>query len=113
MIPGQKILCLCSHGNSRSVALAYLLKEQHYEAIALGINVSSELTIKMLAEWADHIILTVASLEVALLAKVPGVVNKLLIWDVGEDVFFRGFDGKLLRFYRDQIDAPKRHAIME
>jgi hypothetical protein len=52
-----KILTVCSHGNIRSVALAYILKTLFgYEAIAIGSQEVSPETYAMLHAWADKIL---------------------------------------------------------
>lgn len=53
----KKILCICDHGNVRSVALAYLIKTIYkHETIAVGDKNITPKTMKMLKEWADLII---------------------------------------------------------
>ncbi len=96
----MKILCVCARGNSRSVALAYILKDQmNLDAIAIGIEAASEETKEMLYKWADKIILVDKTLD-----KIPEKYrSKLKIWDVGRDRFFRGFEPELLQIYTDYI----------
>lgn len=92
----KKILTICAMGNSRSVALAFSLKEMKYDAIAMGIEIASDDTQKMLFEWANKIILVDKRFE----HKIPEIYKeKLLIWDVGGDRFFRGFEPELMDMY--------------
>lgn len=52
----MKILCICKGGNVRSVALAQLLKNRGYDALAVGAQDNSQETLKMLEKWADKIV---------------------------------------------------------
>ena len=98
---GQKILALCQKGNMRSVALAFLLKKKHgADAIAAGLVTSSPDTIGMLCIWADLVVVT----DKKLMPLVPpGYEEKLLLWDVGTDRWFKGFDEGLLNKYKEYI----------
>ena len=108
---GPKVLTICEHGNSRSVGLAYLLKHHSgqgvgpYEAIPIGVRRVSPDTFRMLIGWADNVILTDAALQHLL----PDCGGKLLIWDVGADVYFRGIDQRLLDKYQAYLDAFPRN----
>ena len=98
----MKILCICARGNSRSVALAYLLKDHlNLDAIAMGIEAASDETKEMLFNWADKLILVDNQFE----NKIPDQYkNKLKIWHVGGDRFFRGFEPELLNMYAEHIN---------
>ena len=98
----MKILCLCHRGNSRSVALAWILKDHMgQEAIATGMEIMSEETKKMLFDWAERIILV----DKNFLPEIPEKYrDKLKIWDVGPDRFFRGFEQSLLDTYVKYIN---------
>ena len=99
---GRKVLCLCMDGNSRSVALTFLLKNPAYgprEAVAAGVRTCSAETLQHLATWADDVVLVAEDQLPALRSKVPGVDAKLRVWNVGPDGYFRGFDDKLLGMY--------------
>ena len=84
---------MCRRGNSRSVALAYLFKHKlKYEAIAVGLHQHSAETYKMLYDWADWIIVV----DKKLAYRVPAEYSdKLKVWDVGSDRWFKGFDESL------------------
>ena len=88
----KKILCVCERGNSRSVALAWLLKEIGHEALAIGMYTSSRETQKMLFEWADTIIVVDAQISFPI-----ECVKKITVWDVGKDQYFRSFSPELIR----------------
>lgn len=97
----MKVLCVCSRGNSRSVALGWMLKDgMAFDAIAMGIDANSEDTKNMLYDWADHIIIV----DRELLDKFPErYKNKLKVFDVGGDRFFRGFEPELIDIYKKYL----------
>lgn len=99
----MKILCLCSRGNSRSVALGWILKDRidpAQDAIAAGLDVMSDETKHMLCKWAERIIVVDETLK----DKVPEEYHeKMKVWDVGGDRFFRGFEEELLNIYIKHI----------
>ena len=99
----MKILCLCERGNSRSVALAWILKDQMgHDAIAGGMRTMSDRTKRILYKWADKVILVDKTFE----NEIPEEYrNKLKVWDVGPDRFFRGFELELLNMYTNFINA--------
>lgn len=78
---------MCRGGNSRSVIMAYLLKQKYkVDALTCGYRFNSEETKKMLFTWADHIIVMTS----AMLSKVPQEFrHKVLIMDVGSDIWFK------------------------
>ena len=97
----KKILCVCQEGNNRSVVLASVLKnEKQFDAIAIGIRKSSLETQTMLFDWADIIILVDDTFKDEIPVR---YVNKLKIWNVGQDRFFNGFNQELLNMYRQFI----------
>ena len=82
----MKILCLGRQGNSRSVTLAYLLKNRGHDAIAVGMRRMRKDTRKMMLDWADLIILLHQKCQEG----VPqDYWDKLKIWQVGRDVYFQ------------------------
>lgn len=86
------VLCLCNHGNTRSVALAYLIKTIYkHDVLTGGVEENSDETLKMLFNWSDKII-----------ALTPEAKNKVveLGWDaeslyVGDDVWHNPFAQEL------------------
>jgi predicted protein tyrosine phosphatase len=97
---GQKILALCQKGNSRSVALAFLFKKRGADALSAGLVTSSKETINMLCQWAELVIVT----DEKLVSLMPvGHEEKLKIWNVGTDKWFRGFKQDLLDKYEEFI----------
>lgn len=93
---GNKILTICEYGNSRSVALSFILKGMGKESIACGMTASSHETFMMLCNWADTIIVTFEPLAKHIL---PEFHHKLKIWDVGVDKYFMGYAPELLDKY--------------
>lgn len=87
----MKVLCMCLGGNTRSVALKFLLKSRYdIDALACGWEYNSPETRKMLYEWADRIIV----LHNDYAKHVPKVhhktkdgTRKLHTFHVGEDVW--------------------------
>ena len=98
----MKVLCTCENGNSRSVALAYILKRQYgFDALAMGLHVSMPQTKDMLFDWADQVVLT----DATLIGEIPNrVLGKLKIYDVGEDRYFKGFKRELLDQFRQYLE---------
>ncbi len=93
---GDKILVLCRAGISRSVGLCWLLKTQYgKDAIPAGVGYNSPETIKHLYDWSDTTILVDGEMREHL----PNDWKKLIVWDVGPDLYFKGFDEKLINRY--------------
>lgn len=100
---GQRVLCVCQKGNSRSVALAWLLKrDRKADALAVGIQTASAETFEYLCLWAQIIILTDRRLDGAAL---DAYRAKVVHFDVGTDVWFHGYDTDLIERYRAFIEA--------
>ena len=98
----MKILCLCERGNSRSVALAWILKDHMgHNAIASGMRTMDDETKEMLYNWAERIILVDKTFEDEIPVEYK---TKLKVWDVGPDRFFRGFEQSLLDTYVKYIN---------
>jgi galactitol-specific phosphotransferase system IIB component len=97
----MKVLTVCERGNSRSVALAYILKDHlHFDAIAVGIRTASINTFQMLCDWADKIILV----DKVFVEEIPDQFHsKLVIYDVGPDRYFLGFSQELLLKYKEYL----------
>jgi hypothetical protein len=95
---------LCQKGNSRSVALAYIFKRRGIDALAAGLKTSSPETIEMLCAWADRIILTTKR-YIALVPKAH--YGKMLIWHVGTDIWFKGFDEDLINKFKEYMRKTK------
>lgn len=89
----MRILCLCDHGNNRSVHVAHQLKYWGHDVLTAGLLTNSQETLDSLSEWADRIILTSNDQR----HKVPRrFAEKVQLWDVGPDVYPRPFNKVLL-----------------
>ena len=89
----MKILCICSHGNVRSVALAYLLKTLYgYDALACGLEEMGEETKNMLVNWADKVIILTSKFDTD---KMKIGKKMLYVLDVGEDIWHNPFAQEL------------------
>ena len=100
----MKIVTVCEQGNNRSIHAAYIMRYKRKvdgggfnDVIPIGIKTSSPELQKMLFDWAEWIILTDASFKDLIPAE---YIEKLKIWDVGEDRFMRPFNKELLALLR-------------
>lgn len=106
--PGVKtkhILCVCEHGNNRSVTMAWLLKYvSNFETLTAGLAYHTPETLKMLFEWAD--VITVP--EEKLLAMIPKeYMHKIKFYNIGEDIYSRPHNPELLKKARELMEADK------
>lgn len=83
----MKILVMCRGGNSRSVVMAYILKQKYnVDTLTCGYRFNSIETKNMLFTWADYIIVMTSKI----FFKVPiEFRHKVLIMDVGSDKWFK------------------------
>jgi hypothetical protein len=85
----RKALCICQGGNSRSVALAYLLKYYYdVDALACSWEKNTSETIAMLCDWAETIFVMQPEFREFVPEQYRG---KIQVVDVGEDRWFNGF----------------------
>lgn len=100
-----RVLCICAAGNSRSAALAYLLKGMGVEAIAVGADVHSSETLLTLSRWATHVVV----MRDTILDRIPiELRDRAYLCDVGADRYFRGHSEELLDQCRAFIeDKPQ------
>lgn len=90
----KHILCVCEHGNNRSVTMAWLLKYvENFETLTAGVGYHTPETLKMLYEWAD--VITVP--ERKLVDMIPKeYMSKVKFYEIGEDIYPRPFNKELL-----------------
>lgn len=101
----MKILCVCRRGNSRSAGFATLLRERcKVESLCCGIEAVTDDTWKMLYAWADKVIV----MYEPLIAQIPQPHDKLLLCDVGHDVYWRGIDDRLKALCADFMEREMR-----
>ena len=101
----KHILCVCEHGNNRSVTMAWLLKYvENFETLTAGLSYHTPQTLKMLFEWAD--VITVP--EEKLLALIPEEYkSKIKFYNIGEDIYPRPHNKVLLDKARAMMEADK------
>jgi predicted protein tyrosine phosphatase len=89
-----KALTICQGGNSRSVALAYVLKYKYgVDALACSWETNTPETIKMLCEWAEAIFV----MQPQFIESVPSDSRcKVKVIDVGPDKWFNGLHPELV-----------------
>lgn len=95
----MKILCLCDHGNNRSVHFAHQLKYWDHDVIAAGLDKNSAVTLSMLYAWADVIIIT-AEFQREKLPKYYRDDPKVKLFSVGPDIYPRPFNPILLELVK-------------
>ena len=80
----MKILCVCAMGNKRSVFTRYLLAYK-YDVLRVGCKNNSPETLKMLAEWADVILLAEPEMRKSLPVKTHKKIDRN--FTIGQDVY--------------------------
>lgn len=89
----MKFLCICQYGHCRSVAMARALQSRGQIAVAIGHATSGD-AIKLLAPWADRIIV----MQTCFVGKVPEAQHyKVKVCDVGPDVWVNPYHQDLRR----------------
>lgn len=101
----KHILCVCEHGNNRSVTMAWLLKYvSNFETLTAGLAYHTPETLKMLFDWAD--VITVP--EEKLLAMIPeGYRHKVKFYNIGPDIYKRPHNPELLAKARELMEVDK------
>lgn len=100
----MKILCVCERGNNRSVCLARILKDYYgHDAIAIGSETNGVDILITLSSWADMII--VLDKRIDIVGK--NFHEKLLLWDIGPDVWGINFHPELERKLLSYIRRDK------
>ncbi len=100
---------MCQGGNSRSVALAYLLKYKYgVDALACSWEKNSEATRRMLFGWADKIFI----MQAHFLEHVPAEFRtKTQVIDVGPDVWFNGLDPELVALCDELLNSKAKEHL--
>lgn len=99
----MKILAVCNGGNCRSVTLASMIKQDDHsvEAIPIGVRTSSQETIRLLADWADKIVVVA---DGPIINKFPkGYENKLIHIDIGKDKWVQAMHPKLVQIIKKAL----------
>lgn len=98
------LLCACDKGVNRSVHFASQLKWWGNDTIAIGLDNTSQETLKMLYKWADKIIIT----ELSQRLKINGEYQeKIIEFEVGQDIYPRPFNPQLLAKVKDILETNK------
>jgi galactitol-specific phosphotransferase system IIB component len=101
----MKILTVCSHGNIRSVALAYILKTLfNHEVIAVGEKRVVDSTMEILSDWADMIVkFTPGSGAIS-----GRNIKKIIHFDIEEDIWHDAHaQGLTHRLYKELSKHPE------
>ena len=91
MKQSDKIVCCCGAGQVRSVATRKIFNDDFHftNVLAAGMESNSMETLRMLFEWADHIIIIG---EVGLYNKVPQEYRvKSTHFNIGQDIWINPF----------------------
>lgn len=101
-VDAKHILCLCEHGNNRSVTMAWLLKYvSNFETLTAGLLYHTQETLEMLYQWADVITIP----EERLIEKIPEHHRgKVKSYPIGEDHFPRPFNQELLDLTKQLLE---------
>ena len=93
----MKILTVCERGLHRSTTAQWLLQHEHPDAeiISAGCKTLSAETMQMLYDWADKVVLLDGRYRDAIPA------DKLVLWDVGPDIFEHHLNPDLVRILRN------------
>lgn len=92
----MKILCLCDHGNNRSVHFAHQLKYWKHDVLTAGLEMNAPQTLSMLCSWADIIIYT-DNFQRDKVLSLYRDENKMRLFNVGPDIYPRPFNPILLK----------------
>lgn len=89
----KHILCVCEHGNNRSVTMAHILKyASNFETLTAGLGYHTQETLEMLFKWADVIVVPDADL----LPLIPEQhKSKIKFYNIGKDIYPRPFNKDL------------------
>jgi predicted protein tyrosine phosphatase len=100
-----RVLCVCQGGNVRSVCLATRLKQKHrLDALACGYEKNSADTVKMLADWADVIVV----MEERMIPRIPTKQqHKVRVCEVGPDRFGASTHKELMPTVHAWADAQQ------
>lgn len=104
-----RILVLCQGGNTRSAAVSFILKYKYeIESLTASLERNTPDTIKMLIRWCDFFIVV----DDKLLDKLPDgiVMNKVLVCNIGDDVWFHPFHPELLQKCLEEVQRVLKYS---
>ena len=101
----KHILCVCAHGNNRSVTMAHILKYvTDFETLTAGLEYHTPETLEVLFNWADIIVVP----EDKLLQHIPEQYKqKIKFYNIGEDRYPRPFNKDLYRKAKKIMEEDK------
>jgi hypothetical protein len=102
----MKILCVCQRGNVRSVACAYILKDElGWQAVAIGTDTAGKELWDILGKWADRIYVCG---ELELMQKVPEKFwTKTIHLNIGRDRWGNPINSDLLNTLKEKMIEKK------
>jgi predicted protein tyrosine phosphatase len=91
----KKFMTVCEGGNVRSVSMAFILKyEFHQDAVAFSHSRNKDGLLKLLADWADYIIV----MEPKFADRFEAWKGKVRVVDVGPDRWMNPLHKELCDF---------------
>jgi galactitol-specific phosphotransferase system IIB component len=101
----MKVLVVCDEGVNRSVTLASQIKYIGHDVLTMGTNRNAQDTKIMLYKWANKIIITQSN-------QAPYFYNldkdkKVILWDIGPDIYPRPYNKKLLKIVQALVQQHK------
>lgn len=110
----KRILIVCDEGMNRSHTIKGQLQYWGHDIITVGLNRNSDFTIRVLAEWAQLIILTARDQDKVFSKRIRSqrallnpITARTQLWDIGEDKYPRPYNPELLSIVRKLIDEHK------
>lgn len=95
----MNFLCVCQYGHSRSVALARVLHQRGYHAVACGHQTAGPL-LATLADAADRILI----LDDNMTPHVKQWSDKVVSIHIGPDVWSNPYNQDLIRILNQKVD---------
>lgn len=100
----MKILTVCSQGNKRSVFTRFILNH-HHDVIALGVDVNSPETIRMLSEWSDVILIAHPKMKKRIPTTLQHKIDER--FTIGDDIYPESIGGILKEIVYQKLKVLK------
>ena len=99
----MRLLVLCAGGNTRSVAVARILRMEYYhDAVSAGIiGGNGNALINLLCQWCDQIVVVDDIVERCVESQFK---DKIVQLDIGPDCYKNPVHPKLMRLCREKIE---------
>jgi hypothetical protein len=102
----KKILCICRNGYTRSVATKMCLNKRGYkDVIAIGGGCIHPITMSMLCNWADIILLAQPYHDEFVTFGNESKIDRR--FTIGEDIWFNPYNKNLHKIVNKQLDLIK------